>query len=637
MEVYTRFLYRNEHLLFTLAYSLTRDVRQAGELLADGLAVYWTGLNEAKQQNLSEELASDESVEERNKGKDKLLLAQIYRTFVLLVQHHRGYEREEELTAYHVQKQMVSDRSLILEESLSALKPELCSLFLLSYLFGWEEDKIAANTGLLLQTVSEKQNKVLGVLSSKLNAKLNSDSLGISEIFLKQHFEQEQAIVYRVTSDFIRPYIDKGITPAGLKKGQELKGRKRKRIWMYSLAGVVAAGMLLLFLAGSNDPLADVPDGQLSIVQADSSYFKEVAVQNEVLLKRLNSVSDQPEFLGYSVRKNGIRLTIDGMMTMGSETVLWYTLENEEGDETPKIIEGTLESAKDTEETSWMGVIEGHQVLLTDSSSKVHGQIVFLRKDQDFNFTSHLSQPQASELTLNVYMLKAVEQRSDQISFQFELPAGEDDNSMMTIEPNQRIEIEDYAITLTEVNLTKYVTEVKWEPDPANPKIIEELLNPSLIVKKGNTVQNWSSVKTSEDGRTIYFPTLAYEDSSSFTFQIDGIFTELGNTEFVVDTDKGEFIDTPDVFKGTYEVVKNAEAGTTTLRYTALDQQDWLFLKNQYVDESGNSYDVFEKKREGNTFSYTISNDEYTQPIHFMMMDNSSNQITQTAEVPIYE
>lgn len=636
MELYILFLYKNEHLLFTLAYSLTRDVRQAGELLADGVAVYWAELNEAKQLNLSKKLANGEIAEEKNR--DKLLIAEIYRTFVLLMQYHRSYEREEDSPVHHIQKQMVSDRSLILEESLSALKPEHRSLFLLSSLFGWEEDEIAANTGFLVETVSEKQNKVLDVLSSKLNAKLKSDSLGISGVFLKRHFEQEQAIVYCITSDFIRPYIDKGVTPAGLKKGQKLKGRKKKRIWMYSLAVAAAAGMLLLFLAGSNDPLANVPDGQLSIVQADSDYFKEAAAQNEALLKLLNSVDlDQPELLGYSLRKNDIRLTIDGMMTMGSETVLWYTLENEEGDETPKIIEGTLESAKDTEETRWMGVIEDHQVLLTDSSSKVQGQIVFSRKDLDFNLTSHLSQPQASELTLNVYMLRTVEQRSDQISFQFELPAGEDDNSMMTIELNQRIEIEDYAITLTEVNLTKYVTEVKWEPDPANPKIIEELLNPSLIVKKGNTVQNWSSVKTSEDGRTIYFPTVAYEVSSSFTFQIDGVFTELGNTEFVVDTDKGEFIDTPDVFKGTYEVVKNAEAGTTTLRYTALDQQDWLFLKNQYADESGNSYDVLEKKREGNTFSYTIPDDKYTQPIHFMMMDNSSNQITQTAEVPIYE
>ncbi|WIV19582.1 hypothetical protein QPK24_02200 [Paenibacillus polygoni] len=479
---------------------------------------------------------------------------------------------------------MISDRSLAMEESISTLKNELRSLFLLSYLFGWEKEKIAAHTDLTIQIVEKKQNEVISIL----NRSMSSRSGEISPLFLDRHFEKERAAIASVERKLIRISIEKGLSPVGLKKGNKWRARTRKKAWFLGMAGAILAGvLLLLFLTGfpksvsldhSKDKLAPIPDGQVTMIKADGSYFKKAAAQEETLLKRLESDSEQPKYLGYTVRQKGTRLTIDGMMTMGSETIIWYSLENEEGDRTPKVISGTL----DSDFGGSAGVLRDHRELTTKVPSKVQGQIIFDRLDT-FDYKPEMKQPLPAVLRLDVYLGS---EKSDYTAYQIDIPGGEEDNFAITIKPNQQIGFGEYKITLTEVNYTKYVTEVKWESDPANPKDIDHLLEPMLLMKVEEGDRHFPSIRTSADGRTIYFPTLVYEGYVNPTeFQISGALTALENQEFIVNTDQGELLDAPASFDGTYEIEKDVDKGTITFHYTITDQEKWLFLENQYREE----------------------------------------------------
>ncbi|MBD7968721.1 hypothetical protein [Paenibacillus gallinarum] len=640
MKEYILFLHRNEQLLFTLAYSLTRDLDQAGELLAEGVAVYWSKLKEDEQQNGTISL-----IREEVEDKDTIFVSQMYGIFSALVQNNVQYKRNENLSNHGIEHQMVSDRSLALEESISTLKNELRSIFLLIYLFGWENERIATYTDSTIQIVEKKQNEVISISHRRMSSRFGE----INPLFLNRHFEKERAAIASVEKEFIRCYIVKGLSPAGLKKGNKMRRRKSRKTWFLGMMGIVAAAVLLLSITGfpklllqdnAKDRLASIPDGQVSTIEADVSYFKEAAIQEATLLKRLNSAMGQseylgyqPEYLGYTVRQKGIRLTIDGMMTMGSETVIWYSLENEEGDETPKIIDGTMDSIHSDEFSGSIGIIRNHRELTTDSLSKVQGQIIFSRLDTS-DFKPELKQPQPALLKLDVYL---GQKQSNYTVYQIEIPAGEADDSSMIKGMNKRIEINGYTITLTDVKYTKYVTEVKWEPDRANPKVIDQLVEPMLLMKVGEEERHFPAVRTSADGRTIYFPTLAYEGYLNTTeFQISGALTALENQEFIVNTDQGELIDEPTSFDGTYEIEKDADKGTITFHYTITDQENWLFLKNQYTDDSGSQHDVLEKKRAQNQFSYTFSDQEYSQPLHFSVM-GYPDQIVQEAKVMINE
>lgn len=628
MKEYILFLHRNEQLLFTLAYSLTRDLDQAGELLAEGVAVYWSELKEDEQQN---ELSS---LREKVEDQDHIFVSQMYGIFSALVHNKVQYKRNENLSNYGIEHQMISDRSLAMEETVSTLKNELHSLFLLIYLFGWEKEKIAAHTDLTIQIVEKKQNEIISILQRSMSSRSGE----ISPLFLDRHFEKERAAIASVERELIRISIEKGLSPAGLKKGNKWIARKRKKAWFLGMAGAIIAGVLLLFLTGfpnsvsldhSKDKLASIPDGQITMINADGSYFKKAAAQEETLLKRLESDSEQPIYLGYTVRQKGIRLTIDGMMTMGSETIIWYSLENEEGDGTPKVISGTLDS--DFGDSA--GVFRDHRELTTKVASKVQGQIIFERLDT-FDYKPEMKQPLPAVLRLDVYLGP---EKSDYTAYQIDIPGGEDDNFAITIKPNQQIEFGEYKITLTEVNYTKYVTEVKWESDSANPKDIDHLLEPMLLMKVEEGDQHFPSIRTSADGRTIYFPTLVYEGYVNPTeFQISGALTALENQEFIVNTDQGELLDAPASFDGTYEIEKDVDKETITFHYKITDQENWLFLENQYRDELGNKHDVLEKKRVQNQFSYTFADQEYSQPVHFIVM-GYPDQIVQGAKVMINE
>ena len=640
MEAYTLFLHRNEQILFTLAYSLTRNLNQVGELLADGVAVYWSGLKEDEQQKETMFLIHEEEAENR----DTVFVSQMYRTLAALAERKGRYQRTEDLSN-GIEHQMVSDRSLALEESLSKLKTELRSWFLLTYLFGWENERIAAYTDSTIPIVEDKQKEAFSLLHRNMPPHIGE----ISPLFLDRHFERERAVLSSVTKEFIRCYIEKGLSPAGLKKGNKIRRRTRKKAWFLGMAGMITAAIILLFISGFpksflqdnvKDMLASIPDGQVSTIEADISYFKEAAAQEETLLKRLNSAMGQseyhrfqPEYLGYTVRQKGIRLTIDGMMTMGSETIIWYSLENEEGDETPKIIDGTMDSIPSDEFGGSIGIIRNHRELTTDSPSKVQGQIIFERLDTS-DFEPELKQPQPALLKLDVYL---GQKQSNYTVYQIEIPAGEDDDFSIVRGINERIEIDGYTITLTEVKYTKYVTEVKWEPDPANPKVIDQLLEPILLMKTGEEERKFPSVRTSADGRTIYFPTLAYEGYLNPTeFRISGALTALEKQEFIVNTDQGELIDAPESFDGTYKIEKDVDKGTITFHYTVADQENWVFLKNQYTDDSGSQHDALEKERVKNQFSYTFSDQEYSQPLHFSVM-GYPDQIVQEAKAVINE
>ncbi|WP_454192704.1 hypothetical protein [Paenibacillus sp. Marseille-Q7038] len=639
MKEYILFLHRNEQLLFTLAYSVTRNLDQAGALLAEGLAVYWSGFNEDEQQN-----RTMFSVREGVEDNDTIFVSQMYGIFVALVQNNGQYERHEDLNN-HGKHQMISDRSLALEDSISKLKNELHSTFLLTYLFSWEKERIAAYTDSTIQIVEKKQNEVISIFHRSMSSRFGESS----PLFLERHFEKERAVITSVERKFIRFYIEQGLSPAGLKMGKKLRWRTRKKTWFLSIAGLIIAAIFLLFISGFpnlllqdtvKDKLASIPDGQVTTIEADGSYFKEAAAQEAALLKRLNSTMGQseylryqPEYLGYTVRQKGVRLTIDGMMTMGSETIIWYSLENEEGDETPKIISGTTDSIHLDEFSGSIGIIRNHRELTTDSPSKVQGQIIFQRKDTS-DFELELKQPQPALLKLDVYLGS---EKSDYTAYHIEIPAGEADDSSIIRGMNKRIEIDGYTIILTEVKYTKYVTEVMWKPDPANPKVIDQLVDPTLRMKIGEQEREFPGVRTSTDGRTIYFPTLAYEGHFNPTeFRISGALTALENQEFIVDTDQGELIDAPTSFDGTYELEKDEERGTLTFHYTIPDQENWIFLKNQYTDESGNKHDVLEKKRVQNQFSYTFDDQEYSQPMHFSVM-GYPDQIVQEANVVINE
>ncbi|WIV19581.1 hypothetical protein QPK24_02195 [Paenibacillus polygoni] len=88
MKEYSLFLHRNGQLLFTLAYSLTRDLDQAGELLAEGVAVYWSELKEDEQQN--ERLSL---LREKIEDQDHIFVSQMYEIFSALV--HRRFNIRE--------------------------------------------------------------------------------------------------------------------------------------------------------------------------------------------------------------------------------------------------------------------------------------------------------------------------------------------------------------------------------------------------------------------------------------------------------------------------------------------------------------------------------------------------------------
>ncbi|WP_160035037.1 hypothetical protein [Paenibacillus sp. An7] len=628
MKEYILFLHRNGQLLFTLAYSLTRDLDQAGELLAEGVAVYWSELKEDEQQN---ELSL---LREKVEDQDHIFVSHMYGIFSALVHSKVQYKRNENLSNYGIEHQMISDRSLAMEESISTLKNELRSLFLLSYLFGWEKEKIAAYTDLTIQIVEKKQNEIISIL----HRSMSSHSGEISPLFLDRHFENERAAIASMERELIRISIGKGLSPAGLNKGNKWRARKRKKVWFLGMAGAIIAGVLLLFLTGfpksvsidnSKDKFSSIPDGQVTMIKADGSYFKKAAAQEVTLLKRLQSDSEQPKYLGYTVRQKGTRLTIDGMMTMGSETIIWYSLENEEGDGTPKVISGTLDS--DFGDSA--GVLRDHRELTTNVPSKVQGQIIFDRLDT-FDYKPEMKQPLPAVLRLDVYLGP---EKSDYTAYQIDIPGGEEDNVAITINPNQQIEFGEYKITLTEVNYTKYVTEVKWESDSANPKDIDHLLEPMLLMKVEEGNRHFPAIRTSADGRTIYFPALAYEGHVNPTeFQISGALTALENQEFIVNTDQGELLDAPASFDGTYEIEKDVDKGTITFHYTITDQENWLFLENQYRDELGNKHDVLEKKRVQNQFSYTFADQEYSQPVHFIIM-GYPDQIVQEAKVRINE
>ncbi|MCM3781550.1 hypothetical protein M3231_01050 [Neobacillus mesonae] len=504
-------------------------------------------------------------------------------------------EQGSEEGVWQSSKQMMSERSTLVERMLLRMSVEQRTVFLLTYAARLEKDQIVSFGLASEHLVEHRLNEAMDLVYK--GAK--EQKVDINEHFLLRHFQDEHERLLPASDTELAEVMQAGFAEA--KAGKILKLIRKKRI----IWGAVGCA-ILIFIIGV---LSWGTLGYQEMKVFDQSYWSSTLKIGSLDSQRLEE-GDYVSIGEVLPEQNGLRLFIDGAMQTSDGFMMWYRLENTQGRTAPNMDKVDL----------WNnGVVGGESyedgsTRMNTERNRVYGKIEIAKNRSLEGFPLDHSQ---------VHIAASVEENGQYRSAAFELAVPDfPEKPAKEINIDKSFTIQGQTFYIPKVTITTDRTIVSIEADSSNLVGIEQLREPTLDVVNrtdfGISGENKSKLDYSGSLEEWMFGSIYYDEFTELRLYINGIQGSVPSTiPFIkINTDTGEVVEAPDSFNGNVEISGTAEDSFFHIYFPQTDSLEYS-ISNQYTDALGNVYFTQGNQLINGGVSYKVTNFDYAQPLTF--------------------
>ncbi|MFF2092671.1 DUF4179 domain-containing protein [Paenibacillus sp. NPDC058174] len=396
------------------------------------------------------------------------------------------------------------------------------------------------------------------------------------------------------------------VIKTGLKLGgKRLVRMKRRRLGLQMLVSAICVFMLLTAFIKVSPAFAamlrDIPgfSGFVKLIESDTTL--QSAINNEFI---------QP--VNKSDSKNGYTLTVSGIMADDQRVVILYSGTGPGVTKNTQVKKYVIQDEHGKEivaSIGWSHFAENEEVgAMYDKFDIVMGD------GHPVPQTIHL------EVNLEGQWL-AVDIPVDHSRFE---------NLKEIIPLHKDLEVGGQHFTLKKAIITPLQISIDVETDPSNVKKSNGFIKLALVDEKGRRWDTKGGFGMLDEGMTIHFQSNYFEKPKKLYFVADGLLMSERNKKFVINTETGETLETPD----SRFQLKSAAGGSLTVSFSDLDETEtgygfWFFNYGAtFRDASDKTYKLLDK--EGTQYSwrptetgsdaeayYEIPVADYVQPLTF--------------------
>ncbi|MFD0670056.1 DUF4179 domain-containing protein [Cohnella sp. GCM10027633] len=398
---------------------------------------------------------------------------------------------------------------------------------------------------------------------------------------------------------------------ARIREGMRL-GRQRRRRRMVTRMASYAACMLLLAMVASVrfSPavaayVGDIPGlrSLVNLIHYDKGL--RLALENDFM---------QP--VGLSEQKNGVKLTVDGILADDSRVIVFYTMDNMDGKQGFVSVKNV--KLTEDEETSISFGTGGYE----EQWESKQGTI-------DFNFQGNTGIPNVLNVEFELGIETASSSSTEKWQFAIPVDKSKFEGLKQTYEINETVTVDNQRITFG--TMTVYPTRIglEVEYDPANKKKIFYFDDLRLEDEKGEvfgTITNGMSGSLINDNRHIlYFQSNYFSKPEQLYLRASTIRAlDKSKLEVKIDLEREALLSSPD----DRLTLKDAGTGSSRMLAFGLNNDDPLdehrqygIFDNTYADATGRS---FFSNRSGSTtdeIHYYLDQGEYQSPLTLYVND----------------
>lgn len=365
----------------------------------------------------------------------------------------------------------------------------------------------------------------------------------------------------------------------GFDRARKEKSNRRRRIQKQSFLSIAAAAVLFLALVTSirvspafAHAIASIP-GMEKLV--------ELVSDNKGLTAAIHNDFFQP--VGVTETKDGVSVTLDGIIGDSSAMVLFYTI-NSNKVSNSDYIEGVRIKAQNGEKLPWGSIGIDHQgdnQLNGSYTSTVHWQEEHTIQDMIFG--------------LNIHKGGRVE--SIEIPFTYE----DLGVASKVFELNKTVEVENQKITVEKITINPVHTEINVTFDPDNSMKIFKFEDLRIVNENSET---WTSIQNgvtashiSDNEIRFYLQSNYFDQPNHLTLQFSKIMVlDKDQAELVIDTERKEILKQPE--DNRYElidIVESEDPGTNkNIVFKFRDEKEFNhFPFSEVKDANGTEFSGF--------------------------------------------
>ncbi|NIK72432.1 DUF4179 domain-containing protein [Paenibacillus sp. BK720] len=405
----------------------------------------------------------------------------------------------------------------------------------------------------------------------------------------------------------------------GVEKGrQQLKRRKRRRL---TLQMAVAAACVLVLLSACirvspafAELMREIPglNGVVELIQGDSTL---TSAMNHEFIQPVNK----------SVSKNGYTLTVDGIMADQQRLVIFYSREGQDVNDDIKPIDYKITDSSGNE---LKGLIGWGYSLIGKTESEIK-DMTNIRDRMDITLSDGIKMPDAIRFSIK---LGGAWQDID-----IAINHKQFDQMREEIPVNQTFKVADQRFTVEKALITPLQATVIIRREPDAKIRANSFMRLALVDEKGRRWETKGGFGMLDDGTTtLTFQSNYFEKPEHLRLVADGLLLSPKGQKFVINTETGETLETPDDRIQLTNVQVTASGVKLSIEAKRLSEPEqgygyWLLnYKALFHDATGAEFNLKEgdgvqSSSRGNTDGsggsyeayYTIPDKRYKQPLTF--------------------
>lgn len=398
----------------------------------------------------------------------------------------------------------------------------------------------------------------------------------------------------------------------GLEQGRKRarRGRRNRLSLTMSLSALCMILLLTAFVRVSPAFAAVVRDipglsGFVELIEGDKSLL--AALDNEFI---------QP--VNVSVEKNGYKLTVDGIMADEGRLVILYSGEG------PGVTDQSdIDNFKLLDEN-------GEQVIAGIYSSHFPSGDIENAGTTMYNYMDAIM---GEGIELPERICFSVQLQGQWLEVQFPVEHDRFNGMREAIVVDKTFEIAGQRFTIKDAVITPLQVKLSVVSDPSNEKHSNSFINIALVDEKGRQYTSKGGFGELDTEMTYYFQSSYFEQPEELTLVAEGLHLSERNKTFVINTETGETIVTPDQRIALESKEQTADGIDLRIGMSGLDETEavlgYTFFDHDstFKDASGKTYSILDRSgvqiewrtgsEESARYYYRIPKADYKQPLTF--------------------
>ncbi|MCQ6562213.1 DUF4179 domain-containing protein [Paenibacillus mendelii] len=400
----------------------------------------------------------------------------------------------------------------------------------------------------------------------------------------------------------------------GLERGKERsKPRRRWRIGMGMGASIACFVLLFAFTVRVSPVFAsamrDIPG---------IGAFVKLVEHDSALMTAIDKDFIQP--IGKTVEKNGVQLTVEGIIADERRLVVLYTSNVTKGWGETRV----SFSFYDEQDKELTGTI------MADYSSvgKTANEPREAQDMVDLQLTSSVKMPKQVKMKAMV--------NDTELEVHFPIDHSRFEGLSQEMEIGKTVEIDGQKITFESAKLSPLQLEVVVRDDPANSSRVKGFIRMVIEDERGESWRWTNSYGLPEGGRVYHFESNYFNRPKQLMIKADGIFTVAKESKLIVDTEKKKIIEAPDGRVILEAVEGKEDHQLLTFSIGQLDEVELInasynLVGSKFTDGTGKQHELasinnfmsgsFESGQNKKNVYVPLPKGDYPQPLTFQVED----------------